>query len=1115
MHHPTEIPSGTRIGRYTLRELLGKGASASVYMAHDKAGRPFAIKVRRRGQAAMDRRFLREFESMRLLRVSGVVPVHEAGIEEDILWFSMNRVYGKPFYAALHEEQYLIERIERAIALGRRLLEILASLHEAGFVHRDVKPSNVLVDNAGGVHVLDFGIGRYFTDHDTLSRSGEVLGTVPFMAPEQLAGLPSGEKVDLFAVGLMLHEAVAGKRQRPLTTVGWIPKICLERLPALATLYRECPLGLSHLVEQLLAVDPRDRPSAREAATALAEVVSGPPSQEWPEPVWVDPGDWFSDLENALGNPGERRHVWVLNGPCGSGRRRAAEQLHRSALLQGMWALNLRARVDEVGGPLLDLLEQLLSGFDDTQLEAVVGDGADVLRMLWPRLPLPYPRTTGEPSTGHVVDALAEVFKRASEQRPLLLIVHDVEHIDGLSSRVLALLAEDSTENLALLLLHESRWQTATSSKLVSSLARIGGVVIDIPPLTEAARVDIVRALCPEEPATMVAGTTPQAAVEVGLQALARWRDEELPPPAPSLWPLPVRSAPIPVPVYRALVGRRAESGPWVSRRGDRIALSGGTATRLARTRLHDLRKSAVALARTWHETLGRQADPGDLATLRLLAQDPTRAWEPAARAAIRAHGLGQHGEARRWLTLLETLRRPPRPDPELIFALARAHAQVTLRTDAVAREGPIDQAAAVARTAEHHLDVSTLRAEYSLRHGDVRRALVTALRVGSATTRAPPHIAVRALLVAIHCRIVLGQLPDAKRELERVDALLAERPHPLLAVRSGTWRAELAFEEHDLLWCRALCQKNIRQAQRHGYERGEAFAASRLGQVLRLLGRRREAEHHTRLARDAFAATGDVYLDAETGLALATLLVERGEVLGARQQLDDSIRRIRGLHLTHLLPTSRRLTLQIATLQNDPSEASLALDGLEIERSTDAELPAALIRWWRIRGDVERALKVAPPRRTDTYGHAMWRLERARAALVAGQTRLAAREASAGLDEATGLGFAELQVYGRVIGGVAGDVDEETWVDVQRRATNSMWTELYLGALEMEARRGTRHNDPLARTSWRTLLARSQELGYAPGVAEAEGWLGAEDPQFDEEEATTEAGIRRYTPPK
>ncbi len=454
------IAPGTQLGPYSLSQVLGSGASAAVYVAHDGSGRPHAIKVRRRGDPDMDRRFLREFESMRLLRVPGVVPVHEAGIEDDLLWFSMDRVFGRSFHDALQREARLEVRVERTVHLAIQLCTVLASLHDAGFVHRDVKPSNVLVDAKGSVHVLDFGIGRYFGDNDTLSSTGEVLGTVPFMAPEQLAGLPSDEKLDLFATGLMLHEALAGKRERPLTTLGWIPKICLERLPPLASLFREVPRGLSHLIEQMTAVDPDDRPTAREAARELQRLASGAPSPAWPEPPFVDPGPWWTPIEGCIGHT-EHAPVWILEAPTGAGRSRIAEQLQRIALLQGAWTLHLRCRIDRIGGAMLELLEALVARLDDVSLAKVVGDAGPALRQLWPHLPLPLSEEVPDQlSANRIVDAIVGLVGRAAAQRPLLLILHDLERIDMLTERAIPRLAESAGEDFGMLLLHESRWAT-------------------------------------------------------------------------------------------------------------------------------------------------------------------------------------------------------------------------------------------------------------------------------------------------------------------------------------------------------------------------------------------------------------------------------------------------------------------------------------------------------------------------------------------------------------------------------------------------------------------------------------------------------------------------------
>ncbi|MEQ1503008.1 MAG: protein kinase [Myxococcota bacterium] len=1101
------IRPGGRLGPYTIGEELGTGATATVFVAGDGSGHPYAVKVRRRGQPELDRRFLREFESMRLLRVHGVVPVHEAGIEDHLLWFSMDRVFGHPFHTPVYALDRLDARVRATIELGRKLCTVLASLHEAGFVHRDIKPTNVLVDDATDVHVLDFGIGRYFGDQDTLSEAGEVLGTVPYMAPEQLAGLPTTEKVDLFATGLMLHEAIAGPRVRPLTTVGWIPKICLERLPSLAAVHREVPRGLSHLIDALLAVDPRDRPTAREASIELQRVASGIPSAEWPSAPFVDPGDWWTPLEGCIGHT-PHPPIWVVEGPSGSGRSRLAEQLHRSALLQGTWTLHLRCRIGRIGGPFLELLETFLAQFDDESLLTVIGDAGVALRQMWPHLPLPMPRTGNDPSTtGKIGRALVQLVERAARQRSLLLVVHDLEQVDPFTARLLPMLAPICGDDLGILLVHESRWATAASRDLVTVLHRDHRAgVLTVPRYAKAAADELAATLCAHHPPTFDRPTQPSVVVETSWRALAQWREEVFPPADASLWPVAVcPDTPLPPAVYAELIGPAAEDAPWIATWEDGIGLAGPSAELIARPRLTQLKRGAEALATAWEQATADEGRMGDLATMWLLAGDEARATAPAVRAAIRAEQFELYPEARQWLLLLDTLPTPARREPGDEFELAVVRARVALHTDALTvRPTLVDAAEVHARTPDQDHRIRLLRAEYGLRLGEARAALVAALRVGSSASGAPVGLQVQALLLAFRGRIVLRQLAEAALDLDRAEALLADHAEaakplgPILAVRASNARAELALLEQDLLWCRALCQQNVRQASQHRYVRGIAEAAHRLGQVLRMLGRRREAEHQIRSAREAVAETGDAVLDAETGLALATLLVERGELLPARHLLDETIRRIRGLSMDHLLPSAMRVALQIATLSGEPADATVAIAGIEEVGGSDPETPAALVHWFRTRGDVDRALAVpgpsADPRAEGpgdrAFGYVVWRIERARAAIASGRPEVGKADLDVAIDRATELGFVELQTYALLVLGVVSEVDDETWTELQRRATRSMYTEVFLGALEMDARRLEQTDPKTARTRWRTLQARARELGYRPGVQEADGWL-------------------------
>jgi hypothetical protein len=223
----------------------------------------------------------------------------------------------------------------------------------------------------------------------------------------------------------------------------------------------------------------------------------------------------------------------------------------------------------------------------------------------------------------------------------------------------------------------------------------------------------------------------------------------------------------------------------------------------------------------------------------------------------------------------------------------------------------------------------------------------------------------------------------------------------------------------------------------------------------------------------------------------LATLLAERGLAPPARLKLVDTIRRIRALSLTPLLGPALRLALQIATLTGNQADANDALESLGAA-APDPETPAAIVHFWRSRGDLQRALEVLPPKDAGerSYGHVLWQVERARASLSAGNDDEARALAGPTAARAAELGFAELEVYARLLLGAVGDLDDAAWANVQSRAVGSMWSEVFLGALEMDARRLQRRSSEAASGRWRTLLVRARELGHAPGVEEATGWL-------------------------
>ena len=252
-------------GRYELGPVIGSGSSAEVHRARDlRFGTDVAVKRFRSGASAHDlRQQRREMEALAHLHHPGLVGLHDGGNEN-----------GRPFVVTdLVEGPTLAERISAGPPLapgavrrlGSQLAEALAHVHAAGIVHRDIKPANVLLGNGGRPRLADFGISCAL-DATTATANGCVVGTAAYLAPEQVRGEMVGPPVDVYALGLVLLEALTGRREFPGQAVE----------SATARLYRSpvvpdgLPGGLGTVLAAMTRDDPRHRPSAAVVTTALA-----------------------------------------------------------------------------------------------------------------------------------------------------------------------------------------------------------------------------------------------------------------------------------------------------------------------------------------------------------------------------------------------------------------------------------------------------------------------------------------------------------------------------------------------------------------------------------------------------------------------------------------------------------------------------------------------------------------------------------------------------------------------------------------------------------------------------------------------------------------------------
>ncbi|MEP7326841.1 MAG: protein kinase [Gemmatimonadota bacterium] len=260
-------------GHYRIERVLGEGGMATVYLAEDlKHHRKVAVKVMRPELAATlgADRFLREVQIAAHLNHPHILPVHDSGEAQGILYYVMPYVEGQTLRERLQRESQL--PVEEALRLAREVSEALAHAHSKGIVHRDIKPGNVLM-NAGHALVADFGIARALEGSgETLTKTGLAVGTPQYMAPEQAMGDREVDgRADVYAVGAMLYEMIAG--EPPFT--GPSPRAILTRSmtenPRSLTQTRSGLLpAIDSVVAKSLAKSPADRyPTADALAEAL------------------------------------------------------------------------------------------------------------------------------------------------------------------------------------------------------------------------------------------------------------------------------------------------------------------------------------------------------------------------------------------------------------------------------------------------------------------------------------------------------------------------------------------------------------------------------------------------------------------------------------------------------------------------------------------------------------------------------------------------------------------------------------------------------------------------------------------------------------------------------
>jgi eukaryotic-like serine/threonine-protein kinase len=267
---------GLRVGgRYVLTSHIASGGMGEVWRATDEVlGRTVAVKLLRREYATEDSflaRFRGEAKHAASLTHSGIAQVFDYGEVDHVAYLVMELVPGEPLSARLARDGALPAEV--AVPLLRQAADALQAAHQAGLVHRDVKPGNLLITPQGQVKITDFGIARA-GDQVPLTRTGEVMGTAQYLSPEQALGDPATAASDIYALGVVAFETLAGSRPFDAETPVATALAQVNRPPP--PLPDVVPAAVAAVVGSALAKDPAHRPaSAAELGAALTAALAG------------------------------------------------------------------------------------------------------------------------------------------------------------------------------------------------------------------------------------------------------------------------------------------------------------------------------------------------------------------------------------------------------------------------------------------------------------------------------------------------------------------------------------------------------------------------------------------------------------------------------------------------------------------------------------------------------------------------------------------------------------------------------------------------------------------------------------------------------------------------
>src|SRR4051812_6467732 len=525
-----EFAIGASFAEHVIRGVAGRGGMGIVYRAmHVPLKREVALKVIAPNISADEEvraRFRNEFEAAASIQHPNVIPIYHAGEEDGLLYVTMRYVQGEDL-ARLVAMETRLEPVRAAVIIAQ-VAAALDAAHARGLVHRDVKPANVLIEGAGELEnalLTDFGLTKSLQSDNKMTKTGTVIGTFDYTAPEQLEGRAVDARTDVYALGCVFFQTLTGRVPFPRDTLGATLFAHFEAAPPSVTaLVPEVPAVLDEVIATAMAKDPAARyQSAGDLARAALAAVdqhklaggmtllaAGERPSGWNWPAATDRAVEGVPLQSALASeiasgpfvgrsePLERlraryerakegaRQVVLLSGEPGIGKSRLAAELAREAHESGATVLYGRNDAESLVPyqPFVTAVQHYMAHREALELPPELGPELSELARLVPALRRHLPELRepiaedGETRRYRLFEAVTRVLASVAAEAPTVLILDDLQWADTSTALLLGHMLQDiePTKLLVVGTIRESGGHRAEEmTELISRLYRDPG----------------------------------------------------------------------------------------------------------------------------------------------------------------------------------------------------------------------------------------------------------------------------------------------------------------------------------------------------------------------------------------------------------------------------------------------------------------------------------------------------------------------------------------------------------------------------------------------------------------------------------------------------------------